>query len=83
MKSKGGAVKTNVDLLKQSSLACFGHVFLEMPLKHARSTLGFTARLPHVIDNCLPHLDNLWKIFLELTLGSYVVCRTLDMCIGN
>ena len=80
VKSKEGAVKTNVDLLKKSPLACFGHVFPEMPLKHARSTLGFTAKIP---VNCLPHLDNLWKIFLELTLGSYVVCRTLDMCIGN
>jgi len=59
VKSKEGAVKTNVDLLKKSPLACFGHVFPEMPL------------------------DNLWKIFLEPILGSYVICSTLDMCIGN
>ena len=69
MKSKEGAVKTNVDLLKKSPLACFGHVFPEMPLKHARSTLGFTARIPDIKDNCLPHLDNLTSL-VENLLGT-------------
>ena len=83
MKSREGAAQTNVDLLKLSPLACFGHVFPEMPLKHARSTLGLTDRIPDIIDNCLPHLDNVWKIFLELTLGPYVIYSTLNMCIGS
>ena len=69
MKSREGAAQTNVDLLKLSPLACFGHVFPDMPLKQARSKLGFTARFPDIIDNCLPHLDNLGIIFLELALG--------------
>ena len=61
-----GAAQTNVDLLKLSPLACFGHVFPDMPLKQARSKLGFTARFPDIIDNCLPHLDN----HLENLLGT-------------